>query len=57
MTEQALLPLRQTTLVSEELAAGRHSYTWNAEGLASGVYLYRLRSGSLVQTRKLILVK
>ncbi|MDP2886152.1 MAG: FG-GAP-like repeat-containing protein [Ignavibacteria bacterium] len=45
------------TLVSEELSAGNHTRQWNATGMPSGVYLYRLQAGSYVQTRKLILLK
>jgi hypothetical protein len=52
------------TLVSEELPAGRHTLKWNAKGLPSGMYFFRLSiyfSGttqpSLVATKKLLLVK
>ena len=30
---------------------------WDASGLVSGVYYYRLEAGELVKTRKLILLK
>jgi len=46
-----------TTLVSERLTAGRHKYEWDASRLTSGIYLYRLESGSFRQTKKLILLK
>jgi endonuclease/exonuclease/phosphatase family metal-dependent hydrolase len=53
------------TLFSENLPAGQYAYTWyRPSGLASGVYLYRLRvthpSGkaeSFVETRKMILLR
>ena len=45
------------TLVSERQAAGIHRYLWDASGLASGVYLYRLQAGEFVQVRKLILMQ
>jgi hypothetical protein len=45
------------TLVSEKLPAGKHQRVWEAQGLASGVYLYRLQAGEFVQTRKLILLR
>jgi hypothetical protein len=44
-------------LVAEKLPAGTHQCVWEASGLASGVYLYRLETGEFVQTRKLILLR
>jgi hypothetical protein len=40
-------------------AAGpeRLEISWNASGLASGVYLYRLDAGQFTQTRKMLLLK
>jgi outer membrane protein assembly factor BamB len=46
-----------TMLVSEDLVAGRYERTFDATGLASGVYLYRLTIGGFQQTRRLIVVK
>ena len=46
-----------TTLINNEVEAGYHSVTWNASGIASGIYFYTLRSGSFVATKKLILLK
>jgi WD40 repeat protein len=45
------------TLVEGEQEAGFHEAVFDASGLASGVYLYRLTAGSFVDTRKLILVR
>ena len=44
-------------LVNEEKDAGKYKVFWNAEGLSSGVYFYRLVSGGFVQTKKLLLLK
>ena len=44
-------------LVAENLSAGSYKYDWNAAGLASGVYFYRLEAGRSKQTRKLVLLK
>ena len=44
-------------LVSESLPQGHYSIQWDASGLASGVYFYRLESGSYSQTRRLVLIK
>ena len=45
------------TLVNEQQTAGNYSITFNAGNLSSGVYFYRMQSGSFVQTKKLILIK
>ena len=45
------------TLVNGQIAAGRHTVNFDASGLSSGVYLYRLVAGSQVMTRKLTVVK
>jgi DNA-binding beta-propeller fold protein YncE len=37
--------------------AGRYSVTWNAEDVASGVYFYKIRSGTYHQVRRMMLVK
>jgi predicted esterase len=34
------------TLVNDQLTAGYHEYTWNADGVASGAYLYRINATS-----------
>jgi hypothetical protein len=46
-----------TTLVNEELAAGKYNCQWNASNLSSGVYFYRLQSGSFLETKKLVLLR
>jgi hypothetical protein len=45
------------TLVNEDLPAGRYVRTFNASGLPSGVYIYRLEAGAYKETRKLLLLK
>lgn len=45
------------TLVSEDRAAGPHAVAFEGEGMASGVYYYRLTAGRFVETRKLTLVR
>jgi len=45
------------TLVDEPLQPGSYETTFNAKGLASGVYLYRLQAGNFVETKRLILLK
>ncbi len=46
------------TLVSnEKKEAGWHSVQFNAGSLASGMYIYRIKAGSFVQTKKMMLIK
>ncbi len=45
------------TLVNGVKTGGEHLVEFNAEGLASGVYLYRLTAGQIVLTKKLNLLK
>ncbi len=45
------------TLVGEELSGGAHTYQWTAEGKASGVFIYRLQTGSFAETKKFILLR
>jgi len=45
------------TLVDGEIAAGFHHITFDAKGLASGIYFYRLEAGSFTAFRKMILGK
>lgn len=44
-------------LVAEELEPGEYKVVFEAEGLPSGVYLYRIQAQGFVQTRKLTLLK
>jgi hypothetical protein len=46
-----------SVLYKGKLAAGTYEYTLNAEGLASGVYFYRLSSGEYFDIKKLVLLK
>ena len=53
---------RARTLLSAVLEAGKHSVRWDGRDddgrkLASGVYVYRLRAGEQVGTRRLLLLK
>ncbi len=48
---------RVATLVDENQHAGEHRVNFDASGLASGVYLYRLQAGSFTKTERMVLVK
>jgi hypothetical protein len=38
-------------------AAGQHTVSWDAAGLASGTYMYRLNADNFSETRKMTLIK
>jgi len=44
-------------LVDSEKTPGRYQATFDASGLPSGVYYYRLEAGSFTETKKLILLR
>ena len=46
-----------TTLVNEFQKSGEYKVTFNGENFASGVYFYKLESGSFVSTKKMVLMK
>ncbi|MFA3782791.1 DUF5689 domain-containing protein [Melioribacteraceae bacterium 4301-Me] len=52
-----LLGREIATLVNENKLAGKYEATFNAEGLPSGIYIYRLTSGSKNLAKKMLLVK
>lgn len=45
------------TLVNEYKTAGRYSAVWDAKGVPSGIYFCRLQAGSVVDTKKMTLLK
>jgi len=45
------------TLVDGELHAGEHSVVFNAKGLASGIYFYRLTTPTFSQTKLMEVIK
>ena len=46
------------TLVDEELPAGEYEIEFSAGGgQASGIYFYQLRTGSFIQTKKMLMLK
>ncbi|MDP8231862.1 MAG: choice-of-anchor J domain-containing protein [Candidatus Zophobacter franzmannii] len=57
-----ILGKKVTTLVNEDVTAGQHKVIWNGtdtnnKSVASGVYFYKLTSGSFEATNKMILMK
>jgi hypothetical protein len=45
------------TLVNQEKQVGTYEITWYAENLPSGIYFYQLKTGSFIDTKKMILLK
>lgn len=45
------------TLVDEQKPSGTYELTWEAVNLPSGIYFYRLQTGSFIDTKKMILLK
>ena len=45
------------TLASDILPAGTHHYNWNATGLASGMYFYRIETEDYTEAKKMMLVR
>ncbi len=52
-----MLGRKVATLVNERKDAGEYSVNFNASGLSSGVYFYRLQTDKFTQTKKMILMK
>ncbi|MBD3349168.1 MAG: T9SS type A sorting domain-containing protein [Candidatus Eisenbacteria bacterium] len=46
-----------TRLVDKDVEPGRYEATFDARGLASGVYFTRMTAGDFTETRKLLLLK
>jgi hypothetical protein len=44
-------------IASKDFSTGNHSINYNASNLPSGVYFYRIETGSFVQSKKMILMK
>ena len=59
------ITLRIYSVLGEEVAnlsegdhaPGTFKATWDASGMPSGVYFYRLTAGEYVQTRKMVLMR
>ncbi|MBV6420610.1 MAG: hypothetical protein DAHOPDDO_01867 [Ignavibacteriaceae bacterium] len=45
------------TLINEQKQPGTYEVEFNGTGLPSGIYFYKLKAGTFVQTKKMILIK
>jgi len=52
-----LLGREVRTLVNEYLQSGTYSIRFDATGLSSGVYFYRMQAGDFVETKRMVLVR
>ena len=65
LPEAARVTLRVYNIIGQEVAslvngieeAGFHSVKFEGSNLPSGTYIYRLQAGSVVQTKKMVLLK
>ncbi|HWQ81040.1 MAG TPA: T9SS type A sorting domain-containing protein [Ignavibacteria bacterium] len=44
-------------LIDDNIQSDWHTYTWEAAGLSSGLYFYRLTAGDFSETKKMVLIK
>ncbi|MCB0720932.1 MAG: T9SS type A sorting domain-containing protein [Ignavibacteriae bacterium] len=52
-----ILGRQVSTLVNNELSAGRYEMEWNAGSYSSGIYFYRIEADGFVEVKRMTLVK
>ena len=52
-----ILGKQVASLYDGQADAGVHRIAWRASGFSSGIYFYRLQTGSYSETRKLVLIR
>jgi endoglucanase len=53
-----LLGRREATIINNKIqSSGFHEISFDASGLPSGIYLYKLKSGNFIGTKKMVLLK
>ncbi|MEX1013622.1 MAG: T9SS type A sorting domain-containing protein [Candidatus Paceibacterota bacterium] len=57
LTIYNMLGQKVSTLVYGKQSAGWHTVTFDASGLSSGLYIYRIKAGEFISTKKLMLMK
>jgi hypothetical protein len=57
LTVYDLMGRKIATLIDERMEPGEYSTVFDAAGIASGMYIYRITAGARVTTRRMILLK
>jgi len=57
LTIYSALGEKVAELVNTSLMAGRYQYQWNASNVATGMYIYELRTDNFVSVKKMLLLK
>ena len=45
------------TLVNESLSPGTYKVEFNGSNLTSGIYFYRIETGSFIETKRMLMIK
>jgi hypothetical protein len=53
----SILGEKVAELVNTSLIAGKYQYQWNAKNVATGLYIYELRTDNFVSVKKMMLLK
>lgn len=48
---------KKAELVNAELTAGAYEFNWNASGITSGIYFYRIEANNYSETKRMIMLK
>jgi hypothetical protein len=57
ITVYSVLGHRVAELVDSNHEAGRHTVVWDARGMSSGAYFYRIQAGHFIETKSMLLSK
>ena len=52
-----LLGQRVATLINKDMNTGTYTVSFEGSGLASGVYIYQMKSGTYIESKKFVLLK
>jgi hypothetical protein len=46
-----------TELVNSSLIAGKYQYHWDAQNVATGLYIYQLTTDKFISVKKMVLIR